>query len=197
MVGDGASCHFTQIKLKHDITMKQQILKTIFYPIVLGILSQTALGQSVKDLDFLIGTWEVEETLYPGTDREYKEKGMRTCEYYLMETFIKCEAETVVSKTGKKRAYVYLINYNKWEKYYQAINFAHDYPAYSHQQWYLDAQKKEIRIVMPQNAKRDRFFRSKISFKNPDRMIWEGWQSQFTEAKDWFYVFKDVGVRVK
>lgn len=177
--------------------MKQQIFKIVVLTGVLTLFGQTALAQSIKDLDFLIGTWKVEETLYPCTEKEYKEKGVRTCEYYLLDTFIKCEAETTVSKTGKKRVYVYLINYNQWEKYYQAINFAHDYPAYSHQQWYLDVEKKEISIVMPENARRDRFFRSKINFKDPDRMIWEGWQSKFSEAKDWFYVFKDVGVRVK
>ncbi|MCE7995557.1 MAG: hypothetical protein HEP71_26500 [Roseivirga sp.] len=177
--------------------MKKNILKTTLSIALICSGFEHGYGQSIRDLDFLIGTWQVEETLYPGTDKEYKEKGMRTCEYYLGDSFIKCEAETTVSKTGKNRMYVYLINYNKWGEYYQAINFSNDYPAYSHQQWYLDADKKEIRIVMPQNAKRDRFFRSKISFRDPDRMIWEGWQSRFDEIKDWFYVFRDVGERVK
>lgn len=177
--------------------MKNNNFKFILCITMLGMSLQYSYGQSIKDLDFLIGSWEVEETLYPGTEKEYKEKGIRTCEYYLMNAFIKCEAETTVSKTGKSRSYVYLINYNKWEKYYQAINFSNDYPAYSHQQWYLDADKKEIRIVMPENAKKDRFFRSRISYENPDRMIWEGWQSRFADDKDWFYVFIDVGERVK
>lgn len=177
--------------------MKKVVLKIMFSFTLLVLGFESGQAQSIKDLDFLIGTWEVEETLYPGTDKEYKEKGTRSCEYYMLDSFIKCEAETTVSKTGKNRVYVYLINYNKWGEYYQAINFSNDYPAYSHQQWYLDVDKKEIRIVMPENAKKDRFFRSKISFKNPDRMIWEGWQSRFDEEKEWFYVFKDVGERVK
>ena len=70
-------------------------------------------GQSIRDLDFLIGEWEVTETIYPGQPKEYQETGTRTCSYYLDGTFIKCESETIVSTSGRKRTYAYYINYDK------------------------------------------------------------------------------------
>lgn len=156
---------------------------------------QKASAQNIKDLDFLIGSWKVEETIYPGTEREYKEKGIRTCSYYLKDAFIKCESQTTVSTSGKERHYVYFITWNHMDGFFHAINLAHDFPRPGIQQWYLDKEKKLITYVTPKNVLGDRFIRGTISYENPNQVIWQGWWSKYDQDKAWEQIFEDVATR--
>ena len=149
-------------------------------------------SQSITDLDFLIGKWTIEETIYPGTEKEYQEKGTRICEYYLNGTFIKCESETVVQKNGKKRYYTYVINYDKRENCFRATNLAHDFPLHGHFKWFLDDQNQRIIAITPKNVIEDRFFRGTISYADKDSIVWKGWASVFKEDKDWQHIFTDI-----
>lgn len=153
-------------------------------------------AQSIKDLDFLIGTWKVEETIRPGTNEAYMENGTRTCSYYLNDTFIKCEAQTTISTSGRTRHYAYYIRYNERDGYFSAVNFAHDFPRIGQFQWYLNKEAKELRQVAPKNVLGDRFYRAVISYANPDQLIWEGWFSKFSEDKAWQQIFRDVATKV-
>lgn len=153
---------------------------------------QKASAQNIKDLDFLIGTWQVEETIYPGTDKEYQEKGTRTCSYYLKEAFIKCESVTQVSTSGRERHYVYFITWNERDGFFQAINLAHDFPRPGVFQWYLDKEKQLITMVAPKSVIDTQFFRATMSYANPKQLIWQGWLSKFSEDKAWEQVFRDV-----
>ncbi|MEM9647432.1 MAG: hypothetical protein AAF969_03055 [Bacteroidota bacterium] len=154
-------------------------------------------SQSIKDLDFLIGSWEVEETIYPGTEKEYQEIGKRTCEYYLNGQFIKCESETVVQKNGHKRYYSYVINYDKKEACFRATNLAHDFPLHGQFKWFLDKDNQRIIAITPKNVIEDRFFRAVISYADPDKLVWNGWASVFKKDKDWIQIFNDIATRVK
>jgi len=171
--------------------MNKTVLTTLLVSIALS-----CPGQSIKDLDFLIGTWEVEETILPGRDNEYQEKGTRTCEYYLDGSFIKCEASTVVTHTGKKRTYAYYINYDAKEDCFWATNFANDFPLHGLHQWFLDKENQQINGAAPQNVNKDRFFKHTISYANRDRLIWEGWSSKFKASdKAWQHIFHDVATK--
>ncbi len=165
--------------------------------LMLVVLSSHAFSQSIKDLDFLIGTWNVEETIYPGTKKAYQEKGTRTCEYYLNGSFIKCESETVVQKNGKKRYYAYLINYDQSENCFHATNLANDFPLQGQFKWYLDKENEEIIAITPKNVIEDRFFRATISFANKNKLVWNGWASVFVEDKAWKHIFTDIATKVK
>jgi len=173
--------------------MKTTLKFTITVCLCLSI--QKASAQNIKDLDFLIGTWEVEETIYPGTDKEYKEKGIRTCSYFLNDAFIKCEAITIVSTSGKERHYGYYITWNHMDGFFQAVSLAHDFPRPGIHQWYLDKEKKIITFVTPKNVLGDRFIRGTISYENPKQLIWQGWWSKYNEDKDWEQIFRDVATR--
>ena len=172
--------------------MSKTITTTLFM-----IVAISCSGQSIKDLDFLIGTWEVEETILPGRENEYQEKGTRTCEYYLDGSFIKCEASTVVSRNGKKRSYAYYINYDKNEDCFWATNFANDFPLHGLHQWFLDKENKIIQAISPINVIQDRFFRATIDFSNPDKVVWNGWASVYKEDKEWKQIFNDVTKRIE
>lgn len=124
-------------------------------------------AQSIKDLDFLIGTWDISETIYPNTDKAWQEPGIR-----------KCESKTKVSTSGKKRYYAYLINYDKKEKCFWVTSLANDFPLHGKHKWYLDKEKKLINAISPINVTKDRFFRGPISYKDKDKIVWNGWASK-------------------
>lgn len=170
-------------------------MKTILI-IIVGIAAALPLeAQSIKDLDFLIGAWDVAETIYPGTEKEYQEKGTRICSYYLDRRFIKCESETIVSTSGKKRTYAYYINYDKKAQCFRATNFAHDFPLHGQFQWYLDVENERIIAITPKNVIEDRFFRATISYADKDRLVWNGWASKWLDDKEWKQIFNDVATK--
>lgn len=161
------------------------------------IFSTSLFSQSIKDLDFLIGSWKVVETIYPGTEKEYQEIGTRTCEYYLNGSFIKCESETEVQKNGHKRFYSYVINYDKKEGCFRATNFAHDFPLHGQFKWFLDKENQRIIAITPKNVIEDRFFRAVISYEDPNKLVWNGWASVFKKDKDWIQIFNDVTTKIE
>lgn len=152
-------------------------------------------AQSIKDLDFLIGDWKVKETLFPGTDKSHTEEGTRTCAYYLNDSFIRCESSTVSSKTGKRRAYTYVINYDKKEACYWVTAFSNDFPKHDKQQWFLDKETEQIIAIIPRSVFNNRFFRATISFKDPNRLVWDGWYSKFRDDREWKYIMNDVATK--
>ncbi len=68
-----------------------------------------AQEQSIRDLDFLIGKWEVHED---NAEKTWWEKSTRIGSYTLDSTFIELDAQAL-SSTGKQRTYRWLIHYNR------------------------------------------------------------------------------------
>nr|WP_299171516.1 hypothetical protein [uncultured Allomuricauda sp.] len=158
--------------------------------------SSSLFSQSIKDLDFLIGTWKIVETIYPGTEKEYQEVGTRTCEYYLNGSFIKCESVTVDQRNQRERFYSYIINYDKKENCFRATNFAHDFPLHGQFKWFLDKENERIIAITPKNVIEDRFFRATISYADRDKLVWNGWASVFEKDKEWIQIFTDVTTKI-
>ena len=165
--------------------------------IILCAISTSLFSQSIKDLDFLIGEWEVKETLYPGTDREWTENGKRVCGYFLKDQFIKCESLTVDSRNQRERAYAYIFNYDEKEQCFQVTSIAHDFPRHGQHKWFIDKDNSIIQAISPVNVIGDRFFRGTIDFSDPNKVVWNGWSSTFNQDKEWKQVFNDVTTRVE
>jgi len=163
--------------------------------LVFLIVSSQVHAQSIKDLDFLIGNWKVNETIFPGTDKSYTENGTRVCTYYLDDSFIRCESATLSSKTGKKRAYTYLINYDQKEDCFWVTSLSNDFPKHDKQQWFLDEENEQILAIIPRSVFNNQFFRATISFKDPKRLVWDGWYSKFRADREWRYIMNDVATR--
>ena len=160
------------------------------------LVSIIGLGQSIKDLDFLIGTWQIEETVLPSRENEYQETGTRTCSYYLNDAFIKCESTTTNSRNERERKYVYFINYDKKLDCFWATTLASDFPKHGLHQWFLDEENQQIIAITPENVNKDRFFRGAIYYGNKDQLIWDGWSSKFTSPdKEWQQIFHDVATK--
>lgn len=84
--------------------------------ILLVMLSITSsYSQSIKDLDFFIGTWEVRED---NTEREWWETATRVGKYVLKGNFIELKAESIDSN-GRKREYSWYFHYNRKEKQFE------------------------------------------------------------------------------
>lgn len=171
--------------------MQKSILIVLFITV-----SSSCFSQSIKDLDFLIGTWKIVETIYPGTEKEYQEIGTRTCEYYLNGSFIKCESITVDERNQRERFYSYIINYDKREDCFRATNFAHDFPLHGQFKWFLDKENERIIAITPKNVIEDRFFRATISYADRDKLVWNGWASVFEKDKEWIQIFNDVTTKI-
>nr|WP_299382562.1 hypothetical protein [Allomuricauda sp.] len=172
--------------------MRKSILITLAF-----VLGNYSFSQSINDLDFLIGSWKIVETIYPGTERAYQEIGTRNCEYYLNGKFIKCDSETTVQVNGRKRYYSYIINYDSKENCFRATNFAHDFPLHGQFKWFLDKEDKRIIAITPKNVIEDRFFRATISYADSNKLVWNGWASVFEGDKDWVQIFNDVATKIE
>lgn len=174
---------------------QNQIMTKIKLSTVLVCISIMSSAQSITDLDFLIGNWWVNETLFPGTDRSYTENGSRVCEYYLDSSFIRCESSTISSRTGKKRFYTYFINYDKNEDCFWVTALSNDFPKHDKQQWFLDSENEQIIVVIPKSVFNNQFFRATISFRDRNQLVWDGWYSKFRGERDWTHIMNDVAIR--
>ena len=170
-------------------------MKKLIVALSISLMCLNVTAQGISDLDFLIGKWEVQETIYPGTENSWTEAGVRTCEYYLKGQFIKCESLTTDSRNQRERAYTYLINYNEKAKYFEVTSLAHDFPLHGQHQWYLDKERKVIQAISPVNVIEDRFFRGTIDYSDSNRIVWNGWSSKYNEDKEWKQVFNDIATK--
>lgn len=125
-------------------------------------------AQSVKDLDFLIGKWEVSEIVYAGTDKEYIETGSRECAYHMDGSWIKCE--TMGKRHGRDRSYTFLINYHPEKEYFQFLSFSSDYPDLGVTAWEIDTDAK---MIIGRSTQGYESIHS-INFKDTDKIIWQG-----------------------
>ena len=88
--------------------------------IILSMIINRAFSQdqSIKDLEFLIGTWEVRED---NEEKTWWEESTRTGRYALDSTYIELNC-TAVSSGGKERTYLWLIHYNNKVKQFEMVS---------------------------------------------------------------------------
>ncbi len=80
--------------------------------------SLISTAQSIKDLEFLIGTWEVRED---NDKKTWWEESARIGTYTLDSTYISLEAQAV-SSGGKERTYQWLIHYNNKAQQFEMVS---------------------------------------------------------------------------
>ncbi len=78
---------------------------------------------SIKDLDWLIGSWDYADQ---AVKSDYTDTGQRECRYTLMQQYIVCESKGV-THTGKERNYLFYINYNKRNERFEMVALFNDY----------------------------------------------------------------------
>lgn len=125
-------------------------------------------AQSIKDLDFLIGKWEVSEIVAAGTENEYTETGTRECAYFMDGNWIKCE--TRGKRRGRDRSYTFLINYHPEKEYFQFLSLSSDYPDCGISAWVID---KNADVIRGRSTSGYESIHS-INFEDKDKIVWQG-----------------------
>ncbi len=164
---------------------------------LLGFISfycSTLQGQSIKDLDVLIGKWDHEETVFPGTEREYTEKGSRECSYVLEDTYIKCESRS--NSPRGARTYWFLINYQRDKDHFKVTTYNSDFDSSWHYTWYLDKEQQKIHAISDTRPDAKQFFRSVLALSK-DQLVWEGYRSRFREEMNWVLEFREISKRIE
>ena len=170
------------------------------FTVISFAISTSAQEPTIKDLDGIIGSWEVEEVGFSGTNQEPAEQGTRTCSYILLDTYILCETRSRFLKTGKERAYQFLINYNGLDKRFELVSI------YSN--W---GRKNFDAITIQSNPKRwdlrgtprvengiERRVWGVIEFMEPNRYVWTVRINKSTDAPtEWPIMFREVARRKK
>jgi len=126
----------------------KQNMKTNFLQLLTGILLSisvvttacNAQHSSIKDLEFLIGTWQTEEHNKAG---DWWEKSTRIGTYILDDQYIQLESSSI-SSTGKKRTYRFLIHYDNKVKQFEMICIYSNYPKYRTELLELDKQGRRL-----------------------------------------------------
>jgi len=153
-------------------------MQKIYLAATLLALSYCLPAQSIKDLDFLVGTWDTHEVIYEGTPKEYIETGERVCAYYMDSTYIKCETKGL--RKGKPRTYAFLFNYDAQKKHFQLLKIFGDYSFYANKSWKIDWEQQ---LILEEDTGGDQYI-GNIDFADPNRIIWRGWfPSQKREPK--------------
>ena len=107
--------------------------------------SGIAQEEGIKNLDFLIGTWETRED---NTETGWWETATREIKYTLKDNYIELKASSIDSN-GKEREYSWYINYNKKAKQFQMVSMFSN--------WY----KTQFDILEWDSAKRTLTIRNK------------------------------------
>jgi hypothetical protein len=146
-------------------------MKKLFFSALVLIASIPCFAQekSIKDLDFLIGVWEVEEHHPNG----WWEKGTRTVSYILNDKYLKMET-IAVSSEGKERAYQFLINYNKVNKQFEMVSIYSNWPMKLRDILEWDNSEKKLTVIGVASVDDNSVRKGTLHFSDNDNYIWTG-----------------------
>lgn len=130
----------------------------------------------MQSLTPLIGVWETSDTYHPVSGSPSTERGVRTCEFVMRNTYVQCE--TVVTRAnGGGRTYRFLINHNPDFNRFEMVSI------------WSNVSHKLIQAVVP-NSQRTRWrfsnldviglkeepsaHWSELVFESSDRIVWTG-----------------------
>jgi hypothetical protein len=146
-------------------------------------------SQSIRDLDFLIGSWNVREVVYADTPKEYIETGKRECLFYLDSAYIKCETKAI--RKGKNREYTFLYNYVKETDEFRLFKFSSDFDAYGIKSWKINQEAK----VIEEEDKTGYQFIGASSFVDKNRIIWKGWAPKIGQDPELELIYTEEAIR--
>lgn len=97
--------------------MKFNKLMIFLIPMIIseGIIAQE---KGIKELDFLIGTWETREE---NKENGYWETSIREIKYTLKENYILIKSNSI-DFNGRKREYNWYINFNKKSNRFEMVS---------------------------------------------------------------------------
>jgi len=148
--------------------MRKFFILTLFATNCISLFAQEAKQPSIKDLDFLIGTWAIEFDLYnakkPEVGIESTEKGTQTCFYELPTNgepmYITCNGE-VTDENGRTRTFRESIRYSVFTNSFERTGLFSHWPSISQEMlsYQSDERKMTIQGTLGYNRGRiERFY---------------------------------------
>ncbi|HZY80373.1 MAG TPA: hypothetical protein VFE50_12675 [Cyclobacteriaceae bacterium] len=135
----------------------------------ISITTTFAQVPTVRNLDILIGTWEVEEI---HSTSGWSEKATRTCYYIMDSTYIECESKAV--SNDKHRTYRFLINYNTVDKQYEMVGIYSNWPLKQLDVLIPDDTGMKFRLSNSKALASDSQREGLIEFSSRDEYVWSG-----------------------
>ena len=169
-------------------------MKKLATILVIVISMNSIYSQSIKDLDFLIGTWQVRED---NTDKGWWETSTRVGKYVLKGNFIELKAESIDSN-GRKREYAWYFHYNKKAKQFEMTSmFSNWYKVQSDiLEW--DAKTRTLTIRnKPEGAEYHERLGKMVFSKDFKSYVWKGENKYGDEKKPSIWRYVEKGRRIK
>lgn len=156
----------------------------------------TINAQSINDLDFLIGKWEVRED---NKEKDWWEKSTRIGQFVLDSMYIELKSNAL-SSSGKKRTYRWYIHFNSKTQEFEMISLFSNWHSvlFDILDWNKESRKLTIRNKIDLNTSdyHERF--GEIIFSEDFNLYeWKG-QNKYGDANSpsiWNYIEK--GIRIK
>lgn len=145
---------------------------------------------SVKDLGFLIGTWETEEH-HPAT--QWWEKSTRTATYVLDSTYIQWES-VAINSSHKTRTYRFLIHYDSKSNQFEMVCLYSNWPKVQTDilQWNKAARQLTLKSKPAVDVFSERS--GTIQFSEDFReYVWSGINQSGDPQKPNIFVFEEKG----
>ncbi|MEQ8627558.1 hypothetical protein [Ekhidna sp.] len=177
--------------------MKKVLLFSCLVALSGMIIGQDNISSaSIKDLSFLIGTWEVRED---NKEKTWWEESVREGNYILDSTYIELSA-TATSSSGKQRTYLWLIHYNTKDQQFEMVSMFSNWHKIQFDILSWDKAKRTLTVQSGgdpgSNEYHERF--GEIVFDEDfNGYIWNG-ENKYGEKENpkiWMYLEK--GTRVK
>lgn len=167
-------------------------LKLLFFTPV--IAQQT----SVKDLKVLIGTWDVEEVEISSSGEKPLERGVRSCSYILMDTYILCETRARLN--GKERVYQWMINYNQVDKRFEMVGVFSNWGRKTFETIIVQDNGSRWDVKREPNVENgvERRVWGTVEFTGTDKFVWTVKINKSTDLPtDWKPMFRETSLRKK
>jgi len=172
---------------------KKTVLIIALFSTTLIVFSQQ---KSIKDLDFLIGEWEVRED---NTEEKWWEKAKRTGRYVLDSTFIELES-VAISSNGKERTYRWFIHFNsKSQQFEMASMYSNwDKILLDILHWDIEQRKLTIRNGKETNSHGYHERYGALIFNEDfSGYVWEGQNKYGDPEKPKIWTYVEKGTRIK
>ena len=177
--------------MKNRFFKKTLLVITLFF----SLLNAFSQQKSIKDLDFLIGTWETRED---NVEEGWWETSTREIKYTLKGNFIELKANSIDSNS-RKREYFWYINYNKKTEQFEMVSMFSNWHKTQFDILVWDSKQRRLTIrnkPESENEFHERF--GEIIFnKNFDEYTWKGENKYGDRNKPSIWTYIEIGSRIK
>ena len=162
--------------------------------ILLTSLSIYSQDRSIKELNFLIGTWETRED---NDENGWWETSTRVIQYTLKGNFIELKANSIDSN-GRKREYFWYINYNKKTERFEMTSMFSNWYKVQLDILSWNPEKRTLTIVNnPNDGKFPERFGELVFSKDFKSYVWKGENKYGDPNKPSIWRYTETGKRIK